>query len=93
VTTRLAFAAEFWGDKAVICRVIEGRAGLVVDPQFGLFSTWTEANEFARRLNDKLGLTASDSHQIVTDAILGWAEVGCQFNAVGGLYCFAQFIN
>ena len=67
---RIAFTAGFWGDAAVICRAIEGRPGPVVDPQFGLFDTWTHANDFAARLNQGLEINPLQARQIVTSAIL-----------------------
>lgn len=66
-----AFAAIPSGQRAVLGLAIEGLPGLVVDPQLGTFPTWTEANAFARRLNQALGLSACESRQIVIDAILG----------------------
>ncbi len=51
---RIAFAARYWGDKAVVCRSSEDCPGPVVDQEFGEFETWTQANMFAARLNEGL---------------------------------------
>jgi hypothetical protein len=68
--TRLAFAAEFWGDAAVVCLAVENRAGLVVDPEFGLFDTWTHANAFAAKLNEGLELDPVEARRIITSSML-----------------------
>ena len=68
--TRLAFTAELWGDAAVVCRAIENRAGPVVDPEFGLFDSWTHANSFAARLNEGLDLDPVEARQIITSSML-----------------------
>jgi hypothetical protein len=67
---RLAFTAEFWGGAAVVCRAIENRAGPVVDPEFGLFDTWTHANAFAAKLNEGLELDPLEARQIITSSML-----------------------
>src|SRR5262249_7827302 len=67
---RVAFTGMFTQDGAVVGRATEGLPGLVVDREFGLFATWTEANEFARRLNVGLGLSTSESQHIVIDLVL-----------------------
>lgn len=72
---RIAFTAGLWGDAAVVCRAVEGRPGPVVDPQFGLFDTWTHANDFASSLNQGLEIDALEARQIVTSAILATSDV------------------
>ena len=70
MTGRLAFTAMFAADGAVVARATEGLPGLEVDRGFGIFATWTQAKEFARRLNAGLGLSTSESQHIVTDVVL-----------------------
>ncbi len=67
---RFAFTAKYWGDAAVVCRAVEERPGPVVDQEFGQFETWTQANEFAARLNEGLEILPSEAEQIVTSSIL-----------------------
>jgi hypothetical protein len=68
--SRLAFTAELWGDEAVVCRAIENRAGPVVDPEFGVFETWTHANAFATKLNQGLEIDPVEARQIITSSML-----------------------
>ena len=42
--------------------------------EFGLFDSWTRANDFAGKLNEGLGLSELESRQIVTDSAIGIAE-------------------
>ena len=72
---RFAFAAQFWGDSAVVCRAAEDRPGPVVEQQFGEFATWTQANAFAAKLNEGLDLDPLDVRQIVTSSLLATACV------------------
>ncbi len=72
---RLAFAADYWGDHAVVCRALENRPGPIVDQQFGIFKSWSQANSFAASLNQDLDLTPSDSRQIITSATRAAASV------------------
>jgi len=72
---RFAFAAQFWGDTAVVCRAAEDRPGPVVEQQFGEFATWTQANTFAGKLNQGLDLDPLDVRQIVTSSLLATACV------------------
>jgi len=67
---RIAFTAGMPGESVAVYRATEGHPGLLIDPEFGYFETWTQANEFARRLNEGLGLTATDANYIVFGAIL-----------------------
>jgi len=67
---RIAFTAEFWNSRAVVCRVVENRIGASVMQEFGLFDTWTEANQFANKLNEGLGLGQEEAREIVTAAQL-----------------------
>ena len=71
----MAFTAERWGNAAVVCRAMENRPGLVVDPQFGLFETWTHAHVFALRLNEGLDIDPREARQIVTSSVLAMACV------------------
>ena len=75
VGDRFAFTAQFWGESAVIGRAIEDKPGTVVEPQFGEFATWTQANAFAAKLNEGLGIDACVARQIVTSAFLAKARV------------------
>lgn len=72
---RFAFAAQFWGDGAVVCRAVEDRPGPVVEQQFGEFPTWTQAHDCACKLNEGLGLDPLDVRQIVTSSLLATACV------------------
>lgn len=58
------------GNKAVLATAVVGVPGLAMEPRFGTFDTWTQANEYAERLNGDLGLTQSQSRTIVADAML-----------------------
>ena len=72
---RIAFAAEYWGEQAVICRAREDQPGPVVEQQFGVFETWTHANAFAQKLNEGLDISPEDARQIVTSAMLARGEL------------------
>ena len=72
---RFAFAAAHWGSGAVVCLATEHRSGPVVEQQFGLFDTWTQADDFASHLNEGLDLTSHDVQEIVTSSILARSEV------------------
>lgn len=80
MAAQLAFTAEFVGNQVVIAKAIVGLPGLAVDPQFGSFPTWTQANECARRLNEGLGLSQSQVREIVTEVTLAAQQliVECQ---------------
>jgi hypothetical protein len=67
---RLAFTASFWGSAAVVSRAVEGRAGPIVDQEFGQFESWTQANAFAAKLNEGLDLDPLQVHEILTGSIL-----------------------
>lgn len=66
----MAFTAEYWGKRAVVCRAVDGSTGCSVIQEFGSFPTWTEARNFAEKLNEGLGLSPADAHEIVTAAQL-----------------------
>ena|SRR5215472_4932359 len=70
---RFAFTAQFWGDGATVCRAFEDRPGPVVEQQFGEFSTWTQAQNFAAKLNEGLDLDPLTARHIVTSSILATA--------------------
>lgn len=72
---KFAFTAQYWGDGAVISRAIEDRPGPIVEQQFGEFSTWTQAHNFASKLNDGLELGSYEVRQIVTSSFLATACV------------------
>ena len=72
---RFAFTAQFWGEGAVVCRAIEHRPGPVVEQQFGQFETWTQAQDFATKLNEGLDLDPLQTRQIVTSSFLATASV------------------
>jgi len=72
---RFAFAAQFWGEGAVVCRAIEDRPGPVVEQQFGEFHSWTQAQTFAGKLNEGLDLDPLAARRIVTSSILATACV------------------
>lgn len=62
---RFAFTAKYWGERAVICRAEEDRPGPIVVQEFGEFASWTEANMFARRLNEGLDLDPMEASRII----------------------------
>jgi hypothetical protein len=72
---RFAFTAQFWGDRAVVCRAIEDRPGPLVEQQFGEFPTWTQAHNCACKLNEGLDLDPLAVRQIVTSSLLATARV------------------
>lgn len=72
---RLAFTAKYWDDSAVVCRALENSAGPVVDQEFGLFETWTQACAYARKLNEGLEINLGEVRQIVTSSCLVTDEV------------------
>jgi hypothetical protein len=81
---RFAFTAKYWGDKAVVCRSVEDRAGPIVDQEFGEFETWTQAKEFAARLNEGLEILPSEAEQIITISILRTNELLREGASPGG---------
>lgn len=72
---RFAFTAQYWGNGAVISRAIEDRPGPIVEQQFGEFKTWTQAQNFASKLNQGLDLPPEEVRQIVTSSFLATACV------------------
>jgi len=72
---RFAFTAQFWGDGVVVCRAVEGCSGPVVEQQFGEFRSWTQAQNFASKLNEGLDLDSLTARRIVTSSILATACV------------------
>jgi hypothetical protein len=54
---------------AVVCRAIEDCAGPILDPEFGLFDSWTHAHAFAAKLNEGLELDPVGARQIITSAL------------------------
>lgn len=75
MTDRFAFTAQSWGDSAVVCRAREDRPGPVVEQQFGEFPTWTQAQNFAAKLNEGLDLDVREVRQIVTSSLLATTSV------------------
>lgn len=75
MAAQVAFTALLSGSDAVLGRAVAGLPGLIVDRQQGTFATWTQANDCARRLNETLGLSPSESRGIVIDALLTAAEL------------------
>jgi hypothetical protein len=59
----------------------EDSPGPIVDQQFGLFETWTQANAFAAKLNEGLDVTQIEVIQIVSSSLLATASV---LHAVAG---------
>lgn len=70
-----AFTATKYGSDYVVSRATLGRRALVLHPQFGVFSFWTQALRRAQVLNSSIGLSCSESRQIVTDVLLGPHEL------------------
>jgi hypothetical protein len=85
IQERLAFTASFWGNGAVVCRAIEDSPGPVVDQEFGPFETWTQAQDFARQLNEGLELQPAEARQIVTSSVLGSTELFHNFESPGNV--------
>ena len=67
---QVAFTAILSGKEGVVARAVVGLPGLASDPQFARFPSFTQANEFAQRLNEGLGLTPSQARTIVTDVMV-----------------------
>ena len=72
---KFAFTASKYGADYVVSKATLGRQTIVLHPQFGVFTFWTEAFRHAQVLNSTIGLTCSESRQIVTDVLLGPHEV------------------
>lgn len=70
-----AFTAQFWGDSAVVCRAVKDQPGPVVEQQFGEFKSWTQAQNFAAKLNEGLNLEPLEVRRIVTSSLLASACV------------------
>jgi len=66
VEARFAFTAQYWGHGAAVCRAVENSPGPVVEAQFGEFKTWTQANDFAAKLNEGLDLDPVEVRRIAT---------------------------
>src|SRR6516164_542227 len=64
------FTAILSGKEGVVAKAVVGLPGLASDPQFATFPSYTQANEFAQRLNEGLGLTPSQARTIVTDVMV-----------------------
>ena len=69
VGAQVAFTAILSGREGVVARAVVGLPGLASDPQFATFPSFSQANEFAQRLNEGLGLTPSQARAIVTDVL------------------------
>jgi hypothetical protein len=72
---RFAFTAKYRGQAAMVCRALENRPGPIVDQEFGLFETWTQANTFATRLNQGVEIHPTEAERIVTGSILRSGDV------------------
>lgn len=72
---RFAFTAQYWGNGAVVCRAVEDRPGPIIESQFGEFPTWTQAMDFANKLNQGLDLNPHEVRRIVTSSVLATARV------------------
>ena len=70
VRAQVAFTAILSGKEGVVAKAVVGLPGLASDPQFATFPSFTQANEFAQRLNEGLGLTPSQARTIVTDVMV-----------------------
>jgi hypothetical protein len=87
---RFAFTAKPWGNAAVVCRATEDCPGPIVDHEFGIFGTWTQAHSFATRLNEGLDLDPLEARQIITSSFLCTSELlhaGIFQDAGGHLPC------
>ena len=71
---RMAFTAEFWNDRAVVCRATENHVGCSVVQEFGAFQSWTEANQFANKLNEGLGLSPEEARELVAASLLAVSD-------------------
>jgi len=67
VGAQVAFTAILSGKEGLLARAVVGLPGLACDRQFATFPSFSQANEFAQRLNEGLGLTPSQARAIVTD--------------------------
>jgi len=72
---KFAFTASKYGANYVISKATLGRQAIVLHPQFGVFTFWIQAFRLAQVLNSAIGLTCSESRQIVTDVLLGPYEL------------------
>jgi hypothetical protein len=70
MAAQFAFTALLSRNEALLAKAVVGLPGLTVDNRFGTFRTWTQANERARQLNQRLGLTPSQGRAIVTEVLL-----------------------
>ena len=72
---RFAFTAKYWGRRAVVCRAVEDRPGPMVVQEFGQFASWTQANTFARKLNEGLDIDVVEANRIVTASELRTSDL------------------
>lgn len=68
--SQVAFTAILSGNEGIVAKAVVGLPGLASDPEFATFPSFTQANEFAQRLNEGLGLTPSQARTIVTDVMV-----------------------
>lgn len=71
---RLAFAAVSTEYGAVVLRVPRDGSGVWPEEEYGRFETWTQAQSFARLLNQRHGLDPVDAQHIVASAALAAAK-------------------
>lgn len=65
-----SYTAVFSAHSAVVGRAVKGLPGLCFDSQLEFFSTWTQAENRARLLNDELGLKPVEARAITIGVAL-----------------------
>jgi hypothetical protein len=73
MAAQLAFTASPWPNGAILACAVVGLPGLALDEQQRNFPTWTQANAYALKLNEGLGLTPLESRILVNDVRLAAA--------------------
>lgn len=69
-TPRSAFTAVTSDRGAMVVRVFKGVSGVWPQQEYGCFDTWTQAQSFARTLNQQNGIDPVEARHIVMSAIL-----------------------
>ena len=67
---RSAFTAITTQEGAIVVRVLADTSDVWPQQEFGCFETWTQAQVFARMLNEKYGIDPVEARYIVVSASL-----------------------
>jgi len=67
---RSAFNAITTQEGAIVVRVLADTSDVWPQQEFGCFETWTQAQVFARMLNEKYGIDPVEARYIVVSASL-----------------------